>query len=139
METGQFVEFVARRGLAVVATIGPDGEPQAALVGVAATTEGEIVFDTLTSSRKYRNISSDPRVGLVIGWDDEVTLQCQGLADLPLGEDLDRCRTAYFQQYPDGRRRAASPDIRHVRVRPGWVRYSDYRPDSFTIEEFELA
>jgi pyridoxine/pyridoxamine 5'-phosphate oxidase len=139
MDTEQFLEFVTRRGLAVVATIGQEGEPQAALVGVAVTTVGEIVFDTLTSSRKYRNISSNPRVALVVGWDDEVTPQCQGLADLPLGEDLVRCQTAYFQQYPDGRQRSASPDIRHVRVRPGWLRYSDYRPGSFTIEEFGLA
>ena len=106
---------------------------------MGATTKGEVVFDTLTSSRKYRNISSNPRVALVVGWDDEVTLQCEGMADLPLGEDLARCRTAYFEQYPDGRQRAASPDIRRVRVRPGWLHYSDYRPDSFTIGEFELA
>lgn len=108
-------------------------------MGVAATSQGEILFDTLASSRKYRNISSNPRVALVVGWDDEVTLQCEGMADLPLGEDLARCRTAYFEQYPDGRQRAASPDLRHVRVRPGWLHYSDYRPDSFTIGEFELA
>jgi pyridoxine/pyridoxamine 5'-phosphate oxidase len=138
MDREQLVEFVRHRGLAVVATRDANGEPQAALVGVAATALGEIVFDTLTSSRKYRNITSHPGVALVIGWDDEVTLQCEGLADLPLGEDLVRCTTAYFDQYPDGRQRAASPDIKHVRVRPRWLRYSDYRPDSFTIEELEL-
>jgi PPOX class probable F420-dependent enzyme len=138
MDKEQLVEFVQQRGLAVVATRDADGEPQAALVGVAATAEGEIVFDTLTSSRKCRNISSHPRVALMIGWDDEVTLQCEGVADLPLGEDLVRCTTAYFEQFPDGRQRAANPDIKHVRVRPHWLRYSDYRPDSYTIEELEL-
>ena len=138
MDREQLVEFVRHRGLAVVATRDANGEPQAALVGVAATALGEIVFDTLTSSRKYRNINSHPRVALVIGWDDEVTLQCEGLADLPTGADLVRCTTAYFEQYPDGRQRAASPDIMHVRVRPRWLRYSDYRPDSFTIDELEL-
>jgi len=132
------LEFVRQRGLAVVATRDAHGEPQAALVGVAATEQGEIVFDTLTSSRKYRNVSSRPWVALVIGWDDEVTLQREGAADLPRGEDLERCQGAYFEQYPDGRQRVASPDITHVRVRPGWLRYSDYRPDSFTIEEFEF-
>jgi pyridoxine/pyridoxamine 5'-phosphate oxidase len=138
MDREQLVEFVRQRALAVVATRDAYGEPQAALVGVAATEQGEIVFDTLTSSRKYRNVSSRPWVALVIGWDDEVTLQCEGVADLPLGEDLDHCQGAYFERYPDGRQRAASPDITHVRVRPGWLRYSDYRSDSFTIEEFEF-
>jgi hypothetical protein len=75
----------------------------------------------------------------VVGCHNEVTLQCEGLADLPLGEDLARCQTAYFQQYPDGRQRAATPDIRHVHGRPGWLRYSDYRPDSFSIDEVELT
>lgn len=47
------LEFVRQRGLAVVAARDANGEPQAALVGVAAIAQGEIVFDTLTSSRKY--------------------------------------------------------------------------------------
>jgi pyridoxine/pyridoxamine 5'-phosphate oxidase len=68
MDIEQLVEFVGQGGLAVVGTRNADGEPEAALVGVAATAEGEIVFDTLTSSRKYRNINSHPRVALVIGW-----------------------------------------------------------------------
>jgi hypothetical protein len=37
-----------------------------------------------------------------------------------------------------GDKRAARPDIKHVRVSRGWLRYSDRRPDSFIIAEFEL-
>jgi uncharacterized pyridoxamine 5'-phosphate oxidase family protein len=71
MDREQLVEFVRQRGLAVVATRDANGEPQAALVGVAATAQGEIVFDTLTSSRKYRNINSHPRVALRPGDQDD--------------------------------------------------------------------
>ncbi len=56
-----------------------------------------------------------------MGWDDEVTVQCEGAA-----------------QYPDGRERATLPGITYVRVRPRWLRYSDYRAASFTIDESEL-
>lgn len=35
MDLAFIVDFVRRRGLAVLATAGPDGAPQAALVGVA--------------------------------------------------------------------------------------------------------
>ena len=126
--------FVRQRGLAVIATRGQDGAPQAALIGVAATDEAEIVFDTTRSSRKFCNIVADPGVSLVVGL-DEVTVQVEGVADLPLGEELRRCTDAYFAQYPDGRERAKDPDIVHFRVRLTWLRYSDYRPDSFTIEE----
>jgi general stress protein 26 len=119
----------------VIATRGQDGAPQAALIGVAATDQAEIVFDTPRSSRKFRNIVADPRVALVVGLDDEVTVQVEGVADLPLDEELRRCTDAYFAQYPGGRERAKDPDIVHFRVRLTWLRYSDYRPDSFTIEE----
>jgi PPOX class probable F420-dependent enzyme len=133
------VAFVRRRGLGVIASRGPDGSPQAALIGIAATDQGEIVFDTTRSSRKYRNIAADPRVALVVGLDDEVTVQAEGVADLPRGEELRRCTEAYFAQYPDGRERATDPDIVHFRVRLTWLRYSDYRPDSFTIEETSVG
>ena len=42
----QFINFVRQRGLAVIATRGADGAPQAALVGITATGRGELVFDT---------------------------------------------------------------------------------------------
>jgi general stress protein 26 len=131
----QFINFVRERGLAVIATHGPDGAPQAALVGITATKRGELVFDTSRSSRKYRNLSSFAHVALVIGWDNEMTMQCEGTADIPTGADRDRCLQAYLAQYPDGVERAHDPDIVHVRVRPNWLRYSDYRPGSFTVEE----
>lgn len=56
MDRAQFVEFVRRRGLAVIATRGPDGAPQAALVGITATDRGELVFDTARQSRKCANL-----------------------------------------------------------------------------------
>jgi general stress protein 26 len=123
----------------VIATRGPGGAPQAALIGVAATDQAEIVFDTTTTSRKYRNINADPRVALVVGLDDEVTVQAEGVADLPHGEELRRCTDVYFAQFPDGRERAEDPAIVHFRIRLTWLRYSDYRPDSFTIEESPIA
>jgi PPOX class probable F420-dependent enzyme len=138
MDRSQLVAFIRRRGLAVVATRGPDGAPEAALVGVAATDGAEIIFDTSVRSRKYRNIQAFPQVALVIGWDDEVTVQCEGTAHLLAGSERDRCLRAYLDQYPDGRQRAEDPEIAHVRIRPRWVRHSDYRPASFEIDETRL-
>lgn len=139
MNRAQLVEFVRRRGLAVVATRGPDGAPQAALVGVAATNHGELVFDTAARSRKYANLRAFPRVALVIGWENEVTLQCEGEADVLTGAERGRCLDAYLEQYPDGRERADDPNIVLVRVRLDWARLSDYRPESFGTDEFKLG
>ena len=135
MDQQQFIDFVRQRGLAVIATRGASGAPQAALVGITATARGELVFDTSRRSRKYRNLSAFPEVAMVIGWDNEMTVQCEGTADTPTGTDHDRCVQAYLTQYPDGAERAHDPDIVHVRVRPNWLRYSDYRLGSFAVDE----
>lgn len=138
MDRANLIEFVRQRGLAVVATRGPDGAPQAALVGIAVTDRGELVFDTAAGSRKCRNLEAFPRVAVVIGWDSELTLQCEGDADVLAGEERERCLGAYLQQYPDGRERAKDPNIVLVRVCPDWGRLSDYRPDTFGVEDLAL-
>lgn len=135
MDRDELVRFIRERGLAVVATTGPEGSPQAALVGVAATDQAEIIFDTVDSSRKFANIERNPQVAVVIGWDDEVTVQCEGSADVLSGPELERCQRFYFQQYPEGRDRTTWPGIAYLRIRPQWVRYCDFRPESFGSSE----
>jgi general stress protein 26 len=131
----ELVQFLRRYRLAVQASVGPDGAPQAAVVGFAASDALEIVFDTVESSRKYRNLCADPRITFVVGWDDEITAQIDGVADFPTGDELERVRECYFIAYPDGRDRLAWPGITHVRVRPTWVRYSDFTKDPPHIVE----
>ena len=135
MTPAELADFVRVSRLAVLATKAPDGSVQAALVGVAMSDDGEIVFDTLATSRKFRNMLHEPQVALVVGWAGEVTVQCEGAADVLSGVDLERCRGVYFASFPDGRDRAADPDIRYVRVRPRWVRRSDFSTAPARIDE----
>ncbi|WP_245313036.1 pyridoxamine 5'-phosphate oxidase family protein [Bradyrhizobium macuxiense] len=62
MTRAELLAFLRRHRLAVVSTV-YDGAPQAAVVGIAITDDLEIIFDTLTTSRKYRNLQADPRAG----------------------------------------------------------------------------
>ena len=94
------------------------------------------MFDTVTTSRKYRNLLADPRIALTIGWDDEKTARIEGTADFPVGPELDRLRECYFAAYPDGRERLSFRGITHLRVRPTWVRYSDFTSAPPRIYEF---
>jgi PPOX class probable F420-dependent enzyme len=125
----ELVQFLRRYKLAVQASVAPGGAPQAAVVGFAVSDDLEIVFDTMETTRKYRNLRADPRIALAIGWDDEITAQIEGVADFPAGEELERVREDYFVAYPEGRDRLAWPGITHVRVRPTWIRYSDFTKD----------
>ena len=139
MNRTDVLRFLRQYKLAIVATSAADGAAQAAVVGFAVSDRLEIVFDTLESTRKHLNLRKDPRAALVIGWDDARTAQIQGVADFPQGEELERMKNVYFEVYPDGRERLAWPGITHVRVRPDWVRFSDYTRDPARIVELMAA
>lgn len=126
--------FLRAQKLMVLSSLGPDGAPQAAVVGYAVSDALELVFDTLTSTRKYRNLRADPRVALVV-FSDERTAQLEGTVDFPEGEELERLRNVYFGPYPDGRERLAWPGITHGRVRLAWARLSDYTAEPPRIVE----
>src|SRR5229473_7539663 len=132
MSPQALLEFLHLHRLAVLTSVSPAGMPQAAIVGFAATDQFEIVFDTLRATRKAQNLRLTPRVAFVIGgWvpDDERTVQYEGEADEPSGAELDRLKQVYYAAYPDGPGRTSWPGLIYVRVRPTWVRYSDYNKD----------
>ena len=111
--------------------------PQAAVVGIAVSDDLELVFDTLGSTRKMANLRANPRIALVIGWDDEQTVQLEGLADEPHGPELERLKRVYFEAWPDGVERQMWEGITYVRVRPSWARFSDFRANR--VEEVNLG
>lgn len=138
MTRAELLAVLRKHRLAVVSTI-HDGAPQAAVVGIALTDDLAIIFDTLTTSRKYQNLRVDPRAALVIGWDAEQTVQLEGAADFPAGAELAACKQAYFAAWPDGPEREAWPNIGYVRIRPRWVRYSDFGAVPVRIEEMTFG
>jgi pyridoxine/pyridoxamine 5'-phosphate oxidase len=134
------LDYMRLQRLAVQASVSPTGMPQAAVVGFAISDQFEIVFDTIQTTRKAQNLRQNPHVALVIGgWvpDDERTVQYEGEADEPSGAELDRLKQVYYAAYPDGPSRASWPGLIYVRVRPIWVRYSDYNKDPPEIVEFQ--
>lgn len=139
MTRSELIRFVQRQRLGVVSSLAPDGAPQSAVVGIATSEAGEIVFDTLGSSRKAGNLRRDPRASLVV-WENERTVQLDGLADEPAGADRDRLREVYFAAYPDGRERLAWPGLTHFRFVPSWARFSDFEASPGPlIVEFDLS
>jgi general stress protein 26 len=132
-------QFMNRERLATLATVDAQGRPEAALMGFAATSELEIVFDTVKTSRKYPNLKTNARVAWVIGCTTEVTVQYEGIAEELDGEELARYKETYFAAFPDGPARESWPGITYFVVRPTWVRYCDYNPGKQRIEEKEFA
>lgn len=124
---------------AVQASVSPLGAPQAALVGVVVSDTFELFFDTLAGSRKTTNLRHKPAAAIVIGSTasgSERTVQLEGTADEPTGAELEQLLELYFARFPDGRERQRLPGITYWRVRPTWLRYSDFSVDPPQILEF---
>lgn len=133
--------FIRTQRLAVQASVAPNEAAQAALIGFGVTDSLELVFDTLDTTRKAANLRRAPRLAFVIGgWadGDERTVQYEGIADEPRGNELARVKAAYFAAWPDGPTRQSWPGIIYVRVKPIWIRYSDYTSNPPEIVEFTL-
>jgi general stress protein 26 len=135
----ELVEYMGRHKYAVQASVTATGDPQAAVIGIAVTEDGALVFDTLEATRKCQNLRQHPRVALVIGTEGPATVQLEGTVDEPTGAELDRLKRVYFERFPDGREREAWPGITYFRVRPTWVRHSDFSGPNPVIEHFTAA
>lgn len=129
--------YAKQHRLAVLASTAADG-PQAAIVGVAVTDDLALIFDTLNTSRKYANLKADARVAFVIG-EGAQTLQYQGIAEELAGDALACCKPLYFAVWPDGPARESLPGITYFRVRPTWLRHSDFSVEPPRIEEITLG
>ena len=135
-ERQMLLDYMRTQRLAVVSSISADGAPQSALVGVAVTDDLEIVFDTVATSRKHKNLLSDGRAAVTFGGPGEQTLQLEGLARVVHAHDEGdgAYRETYYAAWPDGRDRRTWPNIAYWRITPMWVRYSDYDRGPLILE-----
>jgi hypothetical protein len=119
--------------------VSPSVTPQAAVVGFIVTDNFEFFFDTVESTRKVANLRQNAAIAFVIGGlgsGDERTVQYEGVADEPRGLELEQLKERYFVRFPDGRERQSWPGILYLRVRPRWVRFSNFSTTPPDIVEF---
>jgi len=142
MTRDDLLAFMRSAPYAVEASVSPANFAQAAVVGIAVSDAFEIVFDTLNSSRKAANLRHNTAVAFVIGGmgdGDERTVQYEGVADVPAGDELRRLQEMYFAVFPSGRDRLSWPGLIHIRVKPTWIRYSNFNAQPPEIIEFTAA
>lgn len=135
--------FIRERKSGIVCTVSQNGEPQAARVYIAVTPELELIFYTLQTNRKCVNLRRDPRIAVVIGWDSEQTLQYEGTAKELCAEELDAAKAIYLDMLPDRSGRMGWPGLTFFRVKPTWLRFSNYdtpwRIDEMTFPRAGVA
>lgn len=127
--------------LATVSSLGPDGAPQSALVGIGVTGDLKIIFDTTRDSRKHANLTRDPRASVVVAGPREQTLQYEGLAAQvrTTGPEDEAIREAYYLNWPEGRERLTWPNLSYWCISPTWARYTDYERGPLIVHFFANA
>ena len=131
--------FLRGHSLGVQASVSPSVTPQASVVGFIVTDSFELFFDTVESTRKVANLRQNSTIAFVIGGlanGDERTVQYEGVADEPKGLELEQLKERYFVRFPEGRHRQSWPGILYLRVRPRWVRFSNFNTTPPDIVEF---
>lgn len=128
------LKFLKHHTLAVVATTHPNGTPEAAVVDFSVRDDLEIVFDTFDKTRKYENLLQNPAVAFVVGWESNITVQYEGRAQLVQASDVARYQRDHIEHVPEEREFIERGAIL-FKVRPQWIRYSDFTSDPPTIVE----
>ena len=121
MERGDVLQFMRTHSLGVQASVSMTNCPQAAVVGFVVADGFEIVFDTLATTRKAANLRQNSRCAFVIGGlkeRDERTVQYEGTADEPAGDELERLKNLYFARFPNARERQHWPSLIYMRIKP---------------------
>lgn len=136
LSDAELLAYMRGHTLAVVSTIGRDGGPQAALVGVAVSDDLGIVFDTVTTSRKHANLLRDARASVTFSGPGEQTLQYEGAA-LPVSTSSETdaaWRELYYRAWPECRDHVAWPTLAYWRLEAHWLRFSDYDRGPLILE-----
>lgn len=129
------LEFLRRHTLAVIATSHRDGTPEAATIDFSVRDDLEIVFDTLEKTRKFENLSKRRSVAIVVGWDDNITVQYEGEASRVPAPDIAHYQEAHLNSVPAEREFVEKGAV-IFRVEPRWTRYSDFTkqpPEVFEV------
>lgn len=117
-------QFIRECGAGVIATLGDDGRPQAAFVGIAVASDGTIVLDANVSSRKVANVEARPEVAIAITGSD-VSVQVEGHARVTRDSERERLGEVYNSQFPGSR--ALDDGFCVIAVDVNWVRVYDAR------------
>lgn len=124
--------FVRRVGAAVVATVDPDGAPEAAFVGMTARDDGALLFNAHRDARKMVNLRASDRVAVVVGG-EEVSLQLEGRARITTGAERTAAEQLYLARFPGSR--VADPAFEVILIVPAWVRTYDVSGASAHVRE----
>ena len=135
------LDFLKKNELCVLATASKTGKPEAAVMVYLIKDDFSILVSTETWTRKYENIAKNSQVSIVVGgFKNDPTVQIDGLIEELAGEREDQAKKSIFSIHPEWKSYFQSPKSRFFKIRPLWLRYSDFSlqpPEIIQIEDFK--
>jgi uncharacterized pyridoxamine 5'-phosphate oxidase family protein len=130
------LEFLRRNSLAVIATVDDlSRKPESAVLRYSQTDKLEIIFETFFTYRKYKNLQANGNVAFVIGWDEHITVQYEGIAEELHGDESEEAKTIHIKKLPQLAKLQEKKEIRYFKVKPVWIRYSDLSVSPWKVFE----
>ena len=131
------LDFIKSQRYAVLTTINYSNKPESAAMGIGETDNLELILGTYSSSRKYINLQTNQNVALVIGWDEYVTVQYEGIAAEISGEEKEKLVNIYLAKKENAAKYKDNPEEKYFKVTPTWIRYSNLNKE--TCDIFEIT
>lgn len=128
--------FLRSKAIAVISTISPEGLPEAATIYFTVDGKFQFYFLTKTFARKFKNISENPNVALVIGTESEpVTVQVEGVAQkitdqIEFNTQFENMTKIYSKlEYvaPMFQLSGGQHELVLYKITPNWMRFLDLR------------
>ncbi|MDP3947764.1 MAG: pyridoxamine 5'-phosphate oxidase family protein [bacterium] len=116
-------EVIQLNALAVLSTVTSEGASESAAVEISVLDNLELIFDTLASFRKYRNLATNRNVSVVIGL-EPVTIQYEGTAFELEGKELNDYKKIHLDRFPEAAK-FEKLGMKFFKVLPKWIRYTD--------------
>lgn len=122
----------------VMATITPEGKPEAATVGFSHNEKYELLVGTSNQSRKYQNLLANPEVAIVVGFEKPLTVQYEGTARQVPADELEKRMEKHFEKVPGAKFYAYADDQVWFVLTPKWMRFTDIDAEP-TIKVVEIT
>ncbi len=123
------LKFIQKTKTAVLSTVSPEHQPEAATVTYVCDDDFNFYFITKKDSRKLQNILKNPNVAIVVGTSENpATAQMQGVAEIIT--DPDHFIVTYFSQSVNVAEtkwwplfKVRGSDFAFVKVKITWLRW----------------
>ncbi len=133
-----FLDFLKDEKYCVISTASPDGQPEAAWVAFSENDQLEIMIGTSDQSRKFQNLTVNPKVAIVFCFDGQSTMQYEGVAQVIADADLPPLLESHLVKQPTSARYAQDPTQKYLLIKPVWARISQSGPRVLEEIRFDI-